>query len=50
MSKNITKKVKETYTAIKFLGKGGFGEAYLVKSNMTKKKLCNEINKFGIVR
>ena len=37
MSKNITKKVKETYTAIKFLGKGGFGEAYLVKSNMTKK-------------
>ena len=37
MSKNITKKVKETYTVIKFLGKGGFGEAYLVKSNMTKK-------------
>ena len=37
MSKNITKKVKETYTAIRFLGKGGFGEAYLVKSNMTKK-------------
>ena len=37
MSKNITKKVKETYTAKKFLGKGGFGEAYLVKSNMTKK-------------
>ena len=37
MSKNIIKKVKETYTAIKFLGKGGFGEAYLVKSNMTKK-------------
>jgi len=37
MSKNITKKVKETYTAIKFLGKGDFGEAYLVKSNMTKK-------------
>ena len=37
MSKNITKRVKETYTAIKFLGKGGFGEAYLVKSNMTKK-------------
>ena len=30
-------KIKETYTAIKFLGKGGFGEAYLVKSNMTKK-------------
>ena len=36
MSKNITKKVK-AYTAIRFLGKGGFGEAYLVKSNMTKK-------------
>ena len=29
------KKPKETYTALKFLGKGGFGEAYLIKSNET---------------
>jgi len=29
------KKHKETYTAQKFLGRGGFGEAYLIKSNET---------------
>ena len=33
-SKN-PKKPKETYTILKFLGRGGFGEAYLIKSNET---------------
>ena len=32
---NNPKKPKETYTALKFLGRGGFGEAYLIKSNET---------------
>ena len=30
-------KEKETYTVIDFLGNGGFGEAYLINSNKTKK-------------
>ena len=33
-NKNL-KKPKETYTVLKFLGRGGFGEAYLIKSNKT---------------
>ena len=49
MSKNITKKVKETYTAIRFLGKGGFGEAYLVKSNMTKKNYVMKSINFDLL-
>ena len=31
------KNQKETYTVIKFLGNGGFGEAYLINSNITRK-------------
>ena len=37
IEKKITTKPKETYTALNFLGSGGFGEAYLVKSNKTLK-------------
>ena len=37
IEKKITTKPKETYTALNFLGSGGFGEAYLVKSNTTLK-------------
>ena len=37
IEKKITTKPKETYTALHFLGSGGFGEAYLVKSNKTLK-------------
>ena len=37
IEKKITTKPKETYTALNFLGQGGFGEAYLVRSNKTLK-------------
>ena len=37
IEKKITTKPKETYTALNFLGSGGFGEAYLVRSNKTLK-------------
>ena len=37
IEKKFTSKPKETYTALNFLGQGGFGEAYLVRSNKTLK-------------
>ena len=37
IEKKFTAKPKETYTALNFLGQGGFGEAYLVRSNKTLK-------------
>ena len=37
IEKKFTTKPKETYTALNFLGQGGFGEAYLVRSNKTLK-------------
>ena len=37
IEKKFTVKPKETYTALNFLGQGGFGEAYLVRSNKTLK-------------
>ena len=37
IEKKLNKKPKETYTVLKFLGQGGFGEAYLIKSNKTLK-------------
>lgn len=37
IEKKFTTKPKETYTALNFLGSGGFGEAYLVRSNKTLK-------------
>jgi NIMA (never in mitosis gene a)-related kinase len=37
IEKKITTKPKETYTALNFLGSGGFGEAYFVRSNKTLK-------------
>ena len=33
--KKKQKKSKETYTVIKFLGRGAYGDAYLIKSNKT---------------
>ena len=32
----ISKKQKETYTVLNFLGRGGFGETYLIKSDETR--------------
>ena len=37
IEKKFKTKPKETYTALNFLGSGGFGEAYLVKSNKSLK-------------
>ena len=37
IEKKFTTKPKEAYTALNFLGQGGFGEAYLVRSNKTLK-------------
>ena len=32
----ISKKQKETYTVLNFIGRGGFGETYLIKSDETR--------------
>ena len=43
------KKEKETYTVIDFLGNGGFGEAYLINSNKTKKNYVMKSINFDLL-
>ena len=43
------KNQKETYTVIKFLGNGGFGEAYLINSNITRKNYVMKSINFDLL-